>query len=54
MTREAHTDGAPRYGGLARPFHDAHSEEMVSAFWKRHDVFRRSIEAGTAFTPWGG
>jgi isoleucyl-tRNA synthetase len=31
------------YPTSARPFHDAQSEQLVSAFWREHDVFRRSI-----------
>lgn len=31
------------YPHPARPFHDAQSEQRVSAFWREHDVFRRSI-----------
>jgi isoleucyl-tRNA synthetase len=34
---------ADLYPPLARPFHDAESEQRISAFWKQHDTFRRSI-----------
>ena len=34
---------ADLYPPLARPFHDAESEQRISAFWKEHDTFRRSI-----------
>ena len=32
-----------RYRPLARKFHDAESEHLVSEFWRVHDTFRRSI-----------
>jgi isoleucyl-tRNA synthetase len=34
---------APLYPPLARKFHDAESEQLISAFWRDHEVFRRSI-----------
>jgi len=34
---------AERYRPLARKFHDAESERLVSEFWREHDTFRRSI-----------
>ncbi len=33
----------PLYPPLARRFHDAESERRVSAFWREHDTFRRSL-----------
>ncbi len=33
----------PLYPPLARKFHDAESERLVSAFWRRHGTFARSI-----------
>ena len=35
---------SPLYPGLLRRFHDAASEEAVSAFWKENRTFARSIE----------
>ena len=35
---------SPLYPSLLRRFHDAASEEAISAFWKEHDTFTRSIE----------
>ena len=32
-----------RYRALARKFHDAESERLISEFWREHDVFKRSI-----------
>ena len=33
----------PLYPPLARKFHDAESERLICEFWRREDVFRRSI-----------
>ncbi len=33
----------PNYPPLARKFHDAESEKIISAFWKEHDIFARSM-----------
>ena len=43
---------APLYPALARKFHDAQSEELISAFWRRHDTFRRSISEREGCPPW--
>jgi isoleucyl-tRNA synthetase len=43
---------APLYPALARKFHDAQSEELISAFWRRHDTFRRSISAREGCPDW--
>ena len=40
------------YPALARRFHDAHSEELVSEFWREHDTFRRSIAARDDAPDW--
>ncbi len=44
--------GQPLYPPLARKFHDAASEERISAFWKQHDVFRRSIAQREGAPDW--
>jgi len=33
----------PLYPPLARKFHDAQSEQLVSRFWRENDIFRQSI-----------
>ena len=33
----------PQYPQLERKFHDAESERLISEFWRRENVFRRSI-----------
>jgi len=43
---------APLYPALARKFHDAHSEERISAFWREHDTFRRSIARREGCPDW--
>jgi hypothetical protein len=43
---------APLYPALARKFHDARSEELVSAFWRRHDTFRRSVREREGCPDW--
>ncbi|MCP4574344.1 MAG: isoleucine--tRNA ligase [bacterium] len=40
------------YPDLAGRFHDASSEEAVAAFWREHDVFRRSIAAREGAPDW--
>ena len=42
----------PLYPGLARRFHDAGSEELISAFWQAHDVFSRSIAQREGSPDW--
>ncbi|MHB8079944.1 MAG: class I tRNA ligase family protein, partial [Candidatus Krumholzibacteriia bacterium] len=34
---------AQLYPPLARKFHDAESENLIGAFWRERDIFRRSI-----------
>lgn len=43
---------ADLYPPLARPFHDAVSEQAVSAFWDRHQTFRRSIDRRQGAPDW--
>ena len=43
---------ADLYPPLARPFHDAVSEQAVSAFWVRHQTFRRSIDRRQGAPDW--
>ncbi len=40
------------YPTSARPFHDAQSERRISAFWREHDVFRRSIAQREGCPDW--
>ncbi|RKZ11477.1 isoleucine--tRNA ligase, partial [bacterium] len=42
----------PIYPGLARRFHDAGSEELISAFWRAHHVFDRSISQREGSPDW--
>lgn len=43
---------ADLYPPLARAFHDAVSEQAVSAFWDRHGTFRRSIDQRGGAPAW--
>jgi isoleucyl-tRNA synthetase len=43
MANKSSGDRKPAYPALASKFHDAHSEELISGFWKQNDTFRRSI-----------
>jgi len=43
---------AERYHSLARKFHDAESERLVSEFWREHDTFRRSISEREGGPDW--
>ncbi len=43
MANTSSGDRKPAYPALASKFHDSHSEELISGFWKENDVFRRSI-----------
>ncbi len=52
MSAHTSNDGADRYGALARPFHDARSEELIAAFWQEHDTFRRSIAQRDGAPDW--
>ncbi|MCB1181839.1 isoleucine--tRNA ligase [bacterium] len=40
------------YPPLARKFHDAESEAAVSAFWREHDIFARSIAQREGAPDW--
>ncbi len=51
MSSDTNHEGA-LYPALARKFHDAKSEELISGFWKEHDVFRRSIDAREGAPDW--
>jgi len=42
----------PIYPALASKFHDAHSEELISGFWKEDDTFRRSIAQRSGAPEW--
>jgi len=49
--------GNDLYPQLARKYHDAESERLISAFWKEHDTFRQSIatrEGGPDFVFYEG
>jgi isoleucyl-tRNA synthetase len=52
MANADRQDAAPLYPPLARKFHDAGSEELISAFWKRNDTFRRSIAQREGAPSW--
>jgi isoleucyl-tRNA synthetase len=52
MSADDRPPHAPLYPALARKFHDAHSEELISAFWRRHDTFRRSIAGREGCPDW--
>ena len=38
------TENGNLYPALARKFHDAESEALISAFWQENRTFERSIE----------
>jgi len=40
------------YPGLARRFHDAESERLVSEFWRADETFRRSVAAREGAPAW--
>jgi len=40
------------YPPLARPFHDAESEQRISAYWREHGTFRRSIAQREGSADW--
>ncbi len=42
----------PLYPPLARKFHDARSEELISEFWKTNDTFRQSIARREGAPDW--
>jgi len=43
MSKENGTPSEPLYPALARKFHDAESEALISAFWRENRTFERSI-----------
>jgi isoleucyl-tRNA synthetase len=45
-------DTRQTYPPLAQKYHDARSEERISAFWQQEDVFRRSIAAREGRPDW--
>ena len=45
-------DRKPTYPALASKFHDSHSEELISGFWKEDDTFRRSIAQRAGSPEW--
>ncbi len=45
-------DSKPTYPALASKFHDSHSEELISGFWKEDDTFRRSIAQRAGSPEW--
>ena len=45
-------EGADLYPGLARKYHDAQSEELISRFWRENRTFLRSIEAREGAPDW--
>jgi len=52
MSNQADRKDQPLYPGLARKFHDAQSEHLISEFWKKDDTFRRSIAAREGAPDW--
>ena len=40
------------YPALSRPFHNAESEQLISAFWKEHDTFKCSIAQREGAPDW--
>ncbi len=42
----------PLYPPLARKYHDAESERLITAYWQENDVFHRSIEARADAPSW--
>jgi len=52
MANTSSRDGKPAYPALASKFHDSHSEELISGFWKKDDTFRRSIAQREGAPEW--
>ena len=52
MANTSSGDGKPAYPALASKFHDVHSEELISSFWKDDDTFRRSIAQRDGAPEW--
>ncbi|MCK9995169.1 MAG: isoleucine--tRNA ligase [Candidatus Krumholzibacteria bacterium] len=52
MAKTTSGDRKPAYPALASKFHDSHSEELISGFWKEDDTFRRSIAQREGAPEW--
>jgi isoleucyl-tRNA synthetase len=52
MANTSPGDRKPAYPALASKFHDSHSEELISSFWKEDDTFRRSIAQRAGSPEW--
>jgi len=52
MSNEPSGDRKAIYPALARKFHDARSEELISDFWKKDGTFRRSIAIREGAPDW--
>lgn len=52
MSPEAKQTSKPLYPPLARKYHDAESEGLISDFWREHNVFDRSIEEREGAKDW--
>lgn len=52
MANTSSGDRKPAYPALASKFHDSHSEELISGFWKEDDTFRRSIAQRAGSPEW--
>ncbi len=52
MSNTSSRDRKPVYPALASKFHDSHSEELISGFWKKDDTFRRSIAQREGAPEW--
>jgi len=52
MSQVPGKDPSRLYPALARKFHDANSEELISRYWKENDTFRRSVEARDGAPDW--
>jgi isoleucyl-tRNA synthetase len=52
MANTSSGDRTPAYPALASKFHDSHSEELISGFWKDDDTFRRSIAQREGAPEW--
>jgi len=52
MPKPSSQERKPIYPDLASKYHNAHSEELISSFWKKDDTFRRSIAARQGAPDW--
>ena len=52
MSNETSGDRDTIYPALARKFHDAHSEALISSFWEEDGTFRRSIAIREGAPDW--